>query len=102
MGQVWRGAWGPWKRHDGRSIPVPKGSIVEVFSEEDPKEARNGVVQRIGIAGIDLVLSWYWTAETRSKQRSLPIDRYRLMRQGLRSFILEPVLEERVPENLQA
>jgi hypothetical protein len=58
-------------------MPVPKGTIVEVFSGEDPKTARGGVVQRIGVAGIDLIQSWYWTAETRDTQRALPIDRYR-------------------------
>jgi len=61
-------------------MPVPKGTIVEVFSREDPRSARNGVVQRIGVAGIDIVRSWHWTRETRSTQRSLPIDRYRVMR----------------------
>jgi hypothetical protein len=61
-------------------MPAPKGTIVDVFSREDPRSARNGVVQRIGVAGIDLFSSWYWTRETRSTQRSLPIDRYRVMR----------------------
>ena len=56
---------------------MPKGTIVEVFSLEDPKTARDGIVRRVGVAGIDLVKSWHWTPGTRNTQRSLPIDRYR-------------------------
>lgn len=82
MCQSWQGAWGPWLRHDGRSMPVPKGTIVEAFSEEDPKTAKDGIVRRIGIAGIDLVQSWFWTPETRGTQSSLPIDLYRVMGPG--------------------
>ncbi|WP_137702374.1 hypothetical protein [Marimonas lutisalis] len=77
MGQQRQGAWGPWTRHDGNGMPVRPGTVVEVFSEEDPKTARNGVVKRVGIAGVDLVYYWHWTAETRATQSLLPIDLYR-------------------------
>ncbi len=76
--------WGPWIRHDGQGMPVPDGTIVEVFSKEDPTTAEYGVVRRLGIAGVDLVHSWHWTEMTRSSQHALPIDRYRIkMPRGL-------------------
>lgn len=61
-------------------MPVPAGTIVEVFTEEDPETALDGVICRIGIAGIDLVQSWHWDTQTRCNQQALPIDRYRIMR----------------------
>jgi hypothetical protein len=73
-------SWGPWIRHDGQSMPVPAGTIVEVFTEEDPETALDGVICQIGIAGIDLVQSWHWDTQTRCDQQALPIDRYRIMR----------------------
>ena len=99
MGQMWRGVWSPWKRHDGSGMPVPKGTIVEVFSGEDPKTARGGVVQRIGVAGIDLIQSWYWTAETRDTQRALPIDRYRSWKTGKPCAQVEAASQQNVPED---
>lgn len=74
--------WGPWIRHDGQSMPVPAGTIVEVFSKEDAETALDGIVRRVGTAGVDLVHSWQWTAQTRSTQHALPIDRYRIKRPG--------------------
>lgn len=72
--------WGPWLTHDGQSMPVLAGTIVEVFSQEDPETALNGILCRVGTAGVDLVQSWYWTAQTRTTQHALPIDRYRIKR----------------------
>jgi len=61
-------------------MPVPAGTIVEVLSKEDPETALDGIVRRVGTAGVDLVHSWHWTAQTRSTQDALPIDRYRIKR----------------------
>ena len=61
-------------------MPVPAGTIVEVFTEEDSETALDGVIWQIGIAGIDLVESWHWDTQTRCDQQALPIDRYRIMR----------------------
>ena len=72
--------WGPWIRHDGQGMPVPAGTIVEVLSKEDPETALDGIVRRVGTAGVDLVHSWHWTAQTRFTQHALPIDRYRIKR----------------------
>jgi hypothetical protein len=72
--------WGPWVRHYGQGMPVLAGTVVEVLSLESAKQAKNGVVRRVGIAGVDLVNSWSWQPETRSKTKSLPIDLYRIKR----------------------
>jgi hypothetical protein len=36
-------------------MPVPAGTIVEVLSKEDPETALDGIVRRVGTAGVDLV-----------------------------------------------
>ncbi len=74
------GNWSGWIRHNGSGLPVPVGTVVEVFSAADPSTARNGVVSRIGIAGVDIKCSWFWTLESRDTQRALPIDSYRVRR----------------------
>ena len=72
--------WGPWLKHDGKSMPIPAGTIVEVCFREEPKTALNGVLQLVGGAGVNLVYSWFWTPEKRATQSSLPIDRYHIKR----------------------
>jgi hypothetical protein len=91
--------WGPWVGHDGKGMPVPAGTIVEVFSDEDPRNPRNGPVCRVGIAGVDLLSSWHWTPQTRSTQVSLPIDRYRVKRPKGLGVLLSAMPNARVLED---
>jgi hypothetical protein len=48
-------------------------------------------VQKIGIAGVDLIKSWNWTPKGRANFRSAPIDFYRVRKpRGL--LVLEDIL----------
>jgi hypothetical protein len=82
------GDWGPWIRHMGGGMPVPHGTVVEVYTLIIPTD---GVVQKIGIAGVDLIKSWNWTPKGRANFRSAPIDFYRVRKpRGL--LVLEDIL----------
>lgn len=72
--------WGPWIRHDGKCMPVPAGTTVEVFTDEDPATTLESHILQVGVAGVDFVVSWLWTTETRTTQAALPIDYYRIKR----------------------
>ena len=67
--------WGPWLRHAGGGMPVPKGTIVDVTTLI---KTADGVTRKIGIAGIDLTRSWDWTPDTRKTHPAAPIDYYRV------------------------
>jgi hypothetical protein len=96
--------WGPWVRHFGQGMPVQAGTIVEVTTYEAVNPNKGEVIGRVGVAGVDLVKSWSWKPETRSKNptKSLPIDLYRIKRprgmevlQELLKEIPQPELEVR-------
>lgn len=70
--------WGPWIKHDGAAMPIPAGTQVEVFTDEDPGTVLDEQLLKAGVAGVDFVCSWLWTTETRSTQAALPIDYYRI------------------------
>lgn len=74
--------WGPWIEHFGHGMPVQTGTIVEVATYEVVNSNKGGVIGCLGVAGVDLVNSWSWKPETRSKNptKSLPIDLYRIKR----------------------
>ena len=74
--------WGPWIEHFGHGMPVQTGTIVEVAPYEVVNSNKGGVIGCLGVAGVDLVNSWSWKPETRSKNptKSLPIDLYRIKR----------------------
>ena len=78
--------WGPWQRHDGRGMPVRKGTVVEVQALPPHAATGSGITRRVGIAGADLVDSWHWTPANRTRGcqsgRSLPIDLYRVRLDG--------------------
>jgi hypothetical protein len=59
------------------------------------KACLDGVVCRVGIAGVDLVHSWHWTAQTKSAQPALPIDRYRTKRPRGLDMLIAAMTEER-------
>lgn len=88
-------AWGPWIRHDGQGMPVPAGTIVEVFTDDEPETVLDGVVRKVGIAGVDLVHSWHWTTQTKSTQPALPIDHYRIKRPRGLGMLIAAMTEER-------
>ncbi len=85
--------WGPWKRHHGDGMPVPAGTLVDVYTLVPKRFPKDGDRRKIGIAGVDLINSWNWRPETRNSRRCLPIDFYRVGRpRGL--TILEGLLAE--------
>jgi hypothetical protein len=91
--------WGPWKRHYGGGMPIPAGTVVDVYTLAPFRSNKDGPRRMIGIAGVDLVRSWTWTPENRATFGSLPIDFYRVKRpRGLE--VLEAILSEaRLLEN---
>ena len=90
--------WGPWIEHFGHGMPVQAGTLVEVFSLEPARQAKDGVTHIIGVAGVDLVKSWTWNLEARSKTKSLPIDLYRIKRPRGMEVLLELLEEISQPE----
>ncbi len=94
--------WGPWIRHDGQDMPVPAGTIVEVFTYDEPETVLDGVVRRVGTAGVDLVHSWHWTAQTRTTQHALPIDRYRIKRPRGLDILVGSMAEAPIPTEVLA
>lgn len=82
--------WGPWHRHPGGGMPVPAGTLVDVFTLAKTKD---GVTRKVGVAGIDLTASWDWTPKTRDSHPASPIDFYRIKRpRGLK--VLFQLLDE--------
>lgn len=61
-------------------MPVPAGTLVKVFTDEEPSTVLDEQLLKAGIAGVDFVFSWLWTAEARSTQAALPIHYYRIKR----------------------
>ena len=92
--------WGPWVRHYGHGMPVQTGTIVEVATDEAVNPNKGEVIGRVGVAGVDLVNSWSWKPETRSKNltKSLPIDLYRIKRPKGVEVLLELLEEISQPE----
>lgn len=49
--------WGPWKRHDGRGMPVRVGTIVDAYTLVPKRFPKDGCRRKVGIAGVDLINS---------------------------------------------
>ncbi|MBF9060308.1 hypothetical protein HKCCSP123_14075 [Rhodobacterales bacterium HKCCSP123] len=93
MADMQQQQWGPWIRHRGGGMPVPAGTLVDVYTLAPLRSSRDGPRRKVGIAGVDLVKSWNWTPENRATFRSLPIDFYRIGRPKGLAF-LEGLLEQ--------
>lgn len=94
--------WGPWIRHDGTAMPVPAGTLVEVFTDEDPATALDENLLKAGVAGVDFVFSWLWTTETRATQAALPIDYYRVKRPAGLDLLVSVIADSPVFEEVGA
>lgn len=95
-------SWGPWIRHDGKCMPFSTGTIVEVFTDEDPETAIEGHILQTGVAGVEFGVSWLWTTETRTTQAALPIDYYRIKRPSGLDLLVSAMADAQIFEKADA
>ena len=79
--------WSEWLPHDGSGLPADLyGKTVEVRTTGPFTGNAPDGTSALGIAGVTLIRSWHWTAESRvlpvdhpGWRASLPIDEYRVL-----------------------